>query len=475
MAMTSEEISAIEARYPAETRGYLRLRLWVAGLFALFLVYGAALWWEFDVSRVLDRYDPQRFELATKDIYTYKIQAQLDLREPNADLIATLENDRRALFDPLPEWIVKTPGGHRIDLGPAGVVEVTPGRATLTNAAGETAEIRMSNGDRSAPQLVSGGQGWVDADGRRVVALFGDEARLRITSTKFEVARIFFGWENFWFDFNHPLNGRSFSEIWSGVFADQPMAADQTPEQSNLGYVLDGFLSNQEWQHGEVYAALGLTVLMALLGTMLASMLGLPLAFVAARNVNPIAPLRFLTKKTFDFLRAVDMLIWSLILIRGLGPGPLSGALAIFLTDTGTLGKLYSEAIENAEKKQIEGVRSVGAGAIQRNWFGVVPQILPVFVSQGLYFLESNTRGATIIGILGAGGIGLKLADAMRTGQDWENSMYIIVLIILVVIVMDNFSAWLRAKLIQGASPDVQALILRQRQSRDFWGKPTAG
>jgi len=156
------------------------------------------------------------------------------------------------------------------------------------------------------------------------------------------------------------------------------------------------------------------------------------------------------TKRSFDFLRGVDALIWSLVFIRAMGLGPLSGILAIWFTDTGTFGKMFSEAIENSDKKQVEGIRSVGSGLIQSTWFGVVPQILPVLVAQVLYFLESNTRSATVIGMLGAGGIGLKLADTMRTGQDWENTMYIILLIIIVVILMDNLSGWLRRRLIKG-------------------------
>ena len=100
----------------------------------------------------------------------------------------------------------------------------------------------------------------------------------------------------------------------------------------------------------------------------------------------------------------------------------------------------------------MEGVQSTGASRLQRYRFGVIPQILPIFVSQGLYYLESNTRSATVIGALGAGGIGLLLVETMRTARDWENTLYIIVLTILVVMAMDSFSSWLRRRLIQGGS-----------------------
>ncbi len=96
----------------------------------------------------------------------------------------------------------------------------------------------------------------------------------------------------------------------------------------------------------------------------------------------------------------------------------------------------------------MEGVRSTGATAIQRYRFGVIPQILPIFVSQTLYYLESNIRSATVIGALGAGGIGLKLVQSMQTQQDWENVMYLIVMTLIVVVSMDIASGWLRRKLI---------------------------
>ena len=135
---------------------------------------------------------------------------------------------------------------------------------------------------------------------------------------------------------------------------------------------------------------------------------------------------------------------------RAFGPGPLTGSLAILLTDTGTFGKIFSEALENVDDKQIEGIASTGAAPVQRYRFGVIPQITPVLLSQVLYYLESNTRSATIIGAITGGGIGLLLTQAIITQKDWEEVSYYIVLIILMVIAMDSFSGWLRRKLIAG-------------------------
>ena len=124
------------------------------------------------------------------------------------------------------------------------------------------------------------------------------------------------------------------------------------------------------------------------------------------------------------------------------------GGLCALMNRGGTLGKTNTEALENIDDRQREGVRSVGAGpaAVQR--YGVVPQVLPVFLSQALYFWEANIRGATVIGAVGAGGIGLKLIEAMRTNQDWENVAYMVVLILIVVFIFDNISNAIRQRLI---------------------------
>ena len=158
--------------------------------------------------------------------------------------------------------------------------------------------------------------------------------------------------------------------------------------------------------------------------------------------------MRFAFRRLFDFLRGVDALIWTIILSRAFGLGPLTGALAILLTDTGSFGKLFSEALENVDNKQIEGVQSTGAKPLQRYRFGVIPQITPVLLSQVLYYLESNTRSATIIGAITGGGIGLLLTQAIITQKDWEEVTYYIVLVVLMVIFMDWVSGALRRRLI---------------------------
>ena len=114
--------------------------------------------------------------------------------------------------------------------------------------------------------------------------------------------------------------------------------------------------------------------------------------------------MRFAFRRIFDLFRGVDALIWSVILSRAFGPGPLTGALAILMTDIGTFGKTFSEALENVDDKQIEGIASTGAKTAQLYRFGVIPQVLPILLSQVLYLFESNTRSATIIGAITGGG-----------------------------------------------------------------------
>jgi phosphonate transport system permease protein len=222
------------------------------------------------------------------------------------------------------------------------------------------------------------------------------------------------------------------------------------PARSNISYMLSEFWTNKMWHHRDVAWAIFETILMAFLGTMGAAIIALPLAFMAASNFMPVKALRFAFRRVFDFVRGVDGLIWTIILSRAFGPGPMTGAIAILITDAGGFGKTFSEALENIDEKQVEGVRSTGANALQRARLGVIPQVTPILLSQVLYSLESNTRSSTVIGAIVGGGIGLLLTQAIVTQKDWEEVAYYMVLIILMVMLMDSLSGWLRRKLIKG-------------------------
>ncbi len=190
--------------------------------------------------------------------------------------------------------------------------------------------------------------------------------------------------------------------------------------------------------------ALGQTLAIAFLGTSLAGVFALPLGFLAARNVVASRVLHFLARRALDTVRSVDTLIWALIWINVVGLGPFAGALAIASTDLAALAKLMSEAIETADEGPVEAVLAAGGGRLAVMRFGILPQVLPVFASQALFFFESNTRSATIIGIVGAGGIGLYLSEMIRV-LEWREVAFLILLVLVTVAVIDAVSRRLRA------------------------------
>ena len=199
------------------------------------------------------------------------------------------------------------------------------------------------------------------------------------------------------------------------------------------------------WDHFWTYlGALGQTLAIAFLGTTAAGVLALPLGFLAARNVIAGRIVHFLSRRVLDTIRSVDTLIWALIWINVVGLGPFAGALAIASTDFAALAKLMSEAIETADRGPVEGVIAAGGGRLAVMRFGLLPQVLPVFASQALYFFESNTRSATIIGIVGAGGIGLYLSEMIRV-LEWQEAAFLIVMVLITVAVIDVISRRLRA------------------------------
>lgn len=215
-----------------------------------------------------------------------------------------------------------------------------------------------------------------------------------------------------------------------------------------LGVILADMLPPTAGGHWALYLdALGQTLSIAFLGTLLAGILALPFGFLAARNVVANQLLHILARRSLDTVRSIDTLIWALIWIDVVGLGPFAGALAIASSDFGALAKLMSEAIETADTKPVEGVQASGGGFLTTLRFGIVPQVLPVFASQLLYFFESNTRSATIIGIVGAGGIGLHLYEQIRV-LEWQQVLFLILMVLVTVAAIDVVSRRLRLAII---------------------------
>lgn len=203
-----------------------------------------------------------------------------------------------------------------------------------------------------------------------------------------------------------------------------------------------------EWQEfADILKGLGETLSMAFLGTLLGAVIACPLCFLGAKNINRLPFLRFTVRRGFDIIRAFETLILALIFIRAFGLGPLAGVLAIAVGEIGVLAKLYAEAIENTSNKPVDGVVAAGGSRTQSIRFAVLPQVMPVLLSITLYNFESNVRSGTILGIVGAGGIGFLLADRI-TAYRWDEAWSIIFLIIAMVYLIDWLSGLVRARFI---------------------------
>lgn len=187
------------------------------------------------------------------------------------------------------------------------------------------------------------------------------------------------------------------------------------------------------------------TLQMAILGTLLASILAIPFGFLAAKNTGKW--LNGPGKFVLDLIRVFPELILAIVFFRGVGPGPLAGIMALGIHSIGMLGKLYSESVESIDRGPTEALVSTGANRIQQIWYSIIPQVLPEFASYAIYRFEINSRSATILGVVGAGGIGTPLIFAILQ-RAWGRVGIILLAIILVVSVIDVLSSWLRKRLV---------------------------
>jgi phosphonate transport system permease protein len=221
---------------------------------------------------------------------------------------------------------------------------------------------------------------------------------------------------------------------------------------SKLGFLIQFMFPPSDggafWEYAYAMAE---TLAMAFLGTLIAAVVALPLGFLGAKNVLPNWLFHFTLRRVFDGFRGIDSLVWALIFVSAVGMGPFAGVLAIAISDVMVFAKLFAEAIENTDRKPVEGVRAAGANEAQTLRLGVFPQVFPVMLSHVLFFFESNTRSATILGIVGAGGIGLQLSDRIRI-NNWDEALFIILMILLTVALIDYASGHIRHRLIQGKS-----------------------
>ena len=188
------------------------------------------------------------------------------------------------------------------------------------------------------------------------------------------------------------------------------------------------------------------TVEIALLGTAVAAVAALPLGFFSARNVAA-PPLFYPARVVLNFFRSVDTLVYALVFVAAVGLGPFPGVLAVIAYTTTSLAKLYSEAIEGIERGPVDAITATGATRLQVLRFGVLPQVLPLFLSYVLYRLETNIRAATVLGFVGAGGIGFYLQTYLRT-IDYPAASTVLLVTVLMVMVVDAISSRLRDRLV---------------------------
>lgn len=230
-----------------------------------------------------------------------------------------------------------------------------------------------------------------------------------------------------WFDISP-------NRLWHGLAGLQKILRLMVPPRAG-----------EQWL--DILRGLSESVAMAFCGTVIAALLAMPLGFLGARNVLSQIVAHFSLRRGFDALRGIDQLIWALAFVRAVGLGPLAGTLAIAAAEIAVLAKLFAEAIENADPHQIEAVLAVGGSRALAIRFGLLPQIFPVLLAQILYAFESNTRSASILGVVGAGGIGLQLAERIKI-RYWNEVAFIILLLIVVVGLLDFLSGRLRRRLV---------------------------
>lgn len=439
-SLSAAQLAEIENRHPEVFRRPMLKRAlpWLIALGTL--LYMVYCWWFFSIGAVIGGGQWDRAELYARQWYSYDLRPTIRFSGDEAKV--TWPRYSPLGDNPNPDWVVRDGNRVTLDFGSSGTITVDARQVDVDHRGEKLTLLLDPTGAKPQGDLPA----WASLRDDEVKVNFGFAGEARILPERVSVSRRFMGWPNFLFDPRSPFWGKPLSEVAGLLVSGERIK----PEMSNASLAFDNIWNNSRWQHGDVWTKLLQTIVMAFVGTLFGSLVALPLAFIAARNITPNFFANQVTKRFFDFLRSVDMLIWALFFTRAFGPGPLAGISAIFFTDTGTLGKVYSETLENVDDKQREGVRSVGASPLVVQRYGVMPQVLPVFVSQALYFWESNTRSATIIGAVGAGGIGLKLWEAMRTNSNWSNVAYMVLLILIVVFIFDNISNALRRRLMDG-------------------------
>jgi len=208
-----------------------------------------------------------------------------------------------------------------------------------------------------------------------------------------------------------------------------------------ITFVTDFFPPNfMDW--GTYLEEMVVTIQIAIWGSLLAVLCSVPLSLMCASNIAPTW-VNQPTRRVMDTLRAINEIAFAMVFVVAVGLGPFAGVLALFVHTTGTLAKLFSEAVESIDPQPVEGIRATGANKIEEIAFGVIPQVMPLWISYSLYRFESNVRSATVVGMVGAGGIGYTFYELMR-GFYYDQVAAVLIIIIATVSVLDLISARIR-------------------------------
>ncbi|MEO0623458.1 MAG: phosphonate ABC transporter, permease protein PhnE [Pseudomonadota bacterium] len=246
--------------------------------------------------------------------------------------------------------------------------------------------------------------------------------------------------------------------VWSFVPSGMHRSWEVLTEGDNIYLMVKDFLE-PNFRYWRSYLDLMLeSVQMAVWGTFLSVVFGVPFGLLSSTNIAP-SWIVFPVRRLMDAFRAINELVFALIFVAAVGLGPLAGVLALMIHTTGVLAKLFSEAVEAIDPRPVEGIRATGATRLQEIVFAVIPQVLPLWISLVLYRFESNVRSATVLGIVGAGGIGMSLSESLR-GFEYASGAAILLIILVTVSLFDIFGTLLRRVVIDGEDHMTFALYL---------------
>ena len=243
--------------------------------------------------------------------------------------------------------------------------------------------------------------------------------------------------------------------LWGGVFvllaiAFGPAEIRKIPllfsNSENMQEMGRGF-TQPDFTDWRLYVSqMWLTVQIAIWGTTIAVLMAIPLGLLASSNITP-AFIQIPVRRFLDIVRSAPDLVLGMIFLVAVGPGPLAGVMALAINTSGVLAKLFSEAVESIDRGPVEGVRATGAAKLHEINWGVIPQVAPLWTSYALYRFESNSRSATVLGLIGAGGIGQVLFDSLNAFA-YSRTAAIVIVIIAAVSLIDMLSQAIRSRLL---------------------------